>query len=125
MVRGREVIMGEVPGDVQHPCNIYDCTRQGYTVYMEFGLVTESELFDLITMEKNSKAQAAWKNEQVTMENHLGVKCRQYLISLAGLDLSTIFSIRKIRFQASASMTQDEMLLQAARQFEEGQAGSG
>ena len=125
MARGRKVIMGEAPGDVQHPCNIYDCTRRGYTVYMDFGLVTESELFELITMEKNSRAQAAWKQEAVTIENHLGVRCRQYFISLAGLDVSTIYSIRKIRFQASASMTQDEMLFQAARQFEEDQAGPG
>ena len=79
--------------------NVYDCTRQGYSVYMEFGLVTESELFEPVTMDKNSRAQAAWKNEAVSIENHLG-GIWQYLISLAGLDV--FHSIRKIRFQASA-----------------------
>ena len=107
---------------MQQPSNVYDSTKQGYKVYMTFGLVTLDELIELTALPRT----APWnqiKGEAVQLENHLGkVVDAQYLISLRGLTCSEIHSIRRVEFFSSVCLSQDEFLLQAARQLEENQA---
>ena len=62
--------------------------------------------------------------EMVSMTNPLGKTCKYYMFSLLGLDCSTIHAVRKVRYSSSAGISHDQLLLQAARQFQENQAQS-
>ena len=65
---------------MQRPCNVVDYQRQGFEVYVEFGLATEAEFAQLMDMPKNMPTLNA---EMVSMTNPLGKTCKYYMFWIA------------------------------------------
>ena len=120
--RSCKVFSGELASDVEIPSNLLDYRRQGYESYMEFGLLSEAEMLELNELQKGTPLPQSMKGKAVLLENYLGKKVLQFLISLRGLDCSTIHSIRRVKFHCSVGLSQEDMLLQAAKQLHRDQA---
>ena len=98
-----------------------DYEKRGYSIYVEYGLLTPAEFEHLASLP--DKAPQI-KSEMVTFPGPLGAGGTSksfYLISLMGLDMAAICSMRRIKFYTHMGLEHKEMLLLAARQLSQTQ----
>ena len=93
-----------------------DREHRGTKVFMEFGLVTPAELEQLTAVQGcRPSAPATQMTTQVGTTQHM------HVILLNGLDCGTIHSMRRVQVYTDTFISQEEMLLEAARQLHEQQ----
>ena len=96
--------------------NISDYESRGYTVIMEFGLLTEAEFEDLV-----GHKPSAVKATPTSLPSQTGKKHPMFLVTLEGLSCDKIHCMRRIQMKTTCYLTNQEMLLEAARQIHESQ----
>ena len=92
--------------------NVKDTETRGYRIFMEFGLLTESELEGL-----TGKKPQARQVPGFSMQSQTGSLQQMFLVTLDGLSCCQIHSMRRIEMYTSNALSQEELLLEAARQL--------
>ena len=115
-----KVHAGEMDSEVQRPADVKDFQTHMYEVFQEFALLTEGEFLEI--SELSSLPKGVMKAEPVKLKNALGELGRFFLVSMKGLDCSTIHSLQRVRFSCRAGICMDEMLVIAAKQLQDDQA---
>lgn len=112
--------------EVKKRQNVHHDTATGVEVMVEVGVLTESELKQL--MERVSDADvelgATLKTANIVsapMIDHLGDMANLYVISLRNLPCHEIHSLRRMKVFSSSLLNLQECLVEAARQLGEAQ----
>ena len=122
--KAASIYAGDVDPDFHPAGAVHEYECKGATVYTEAALLTETEVQKLTGV-----TSAALKLKDLTecglVKNEHGEKQKFFLMSLAGLDCGTIFSLRRIRMFTTLQLNKSQALLSADSQLNKTLEGEG
>lgn len=111
--------LGVGKGRFNPPSSVNQSRRRTQTVFSDLGFVTETELQKILGNDVGGKALKI-KEGEIPLEDRPGT-LKGYYISLAGLPLDVLLSIRKVRTSFSREVLHSEERLQAQNQIHQNQ----
>lgn len=121
-----EINHNEVNSSVIGRGNVFEQSLVGREVFTEVGVVTESELQDLVQRVSSvqiEKVKATGLTPTTVLKDHLGEPANSmYLISLRNLPCGEIHALRRMKVFSSGVVHMDNVLVDARRQIRECEA---
>lgn len=108
------VSMGENEANIAQPSNVYDKEFRGMEIFIELGVLSESELKKIVDDVPNTKAL---KLEAHQLPDQVGEITSYYLVSLEGMSCSQIHSMRRVKIFTTVGTSHEEVLLSASKQL--------